>query len=296
MLRSVERVDPLTGTPVIVVPGRQDRPDESGGPWSGDGCPFCPGGTEAPAPYRVRWFPNRWPALPDGRCEVVLYSPDHRAGLAGLGVDGVDEVVGLWAERTAALGSRPDVGYVLVFENRGAEVGATISHPHGQIYAYERVPPVPARELQAERCALCALATDRPEELTVAEHGPWWTQVPAAAGWPYELLLAPQDHCPDLPAAAADGRSRAGLAGALVDACTRLDALFHRDMPYMMWIHQRPTDGGAWPGAHLHVHLAPVLRGPDLVRYTAAAELGGGILFNPVAPDQAAAQLRDVLA
>jgi UDPglucose--hexose-1-phosphate uridylyltransferase len=280
---AVERVDPLTGTPVIVVPERQGRPH--GGPE----CPFCPGGIEAPAPYRVRWFANRWPALPDDRCEVVLYTPDHDAGLAEIGVKGAEEVVELWAQRTAALGSRPDVNYVLVFENRGAEVGATISHPHGQIYAYDRVPPVPARELEAAECALCA---EPPEELVVARRGPWSAWVPAAAGWPYELVLAPGGHPPDLPAVAADPVLRGGLAAALVDTCSRLDGLFGAAMPYMLWVHQRPTDGRPWPGAHVHVHVAPVLRDAGVQRYVAGAELGGGILFNPVAPEDAAARLR----
>ena len=283
----MERVDPLTGTRVIVVPERQGRPGDGG-----TDCPFCPGGLEAPDPYRVRWFPNRWPALPDGRCEVVLYTPDHDATLADLGVPGVEEVVRLWAERTTALGSRPDVSYVLVFENRGAEVGATISHPHGQIYGYDRVPPVPARELEAAECTLC-LAPHR--DLVVARHGPWRAWVPRAAGWPYEVVLAPGTHTPDLPAVAADDGSRVGLAASLVDACGRLDGLFGTAMPYMLWIHQRPTDGGAWPTAHVHVHVAPVLRAPRVQRYVAGAELGGGILFNPVAPEDAAARLRATL-
>ena len=152
------RVDALTGTPVIMATHRQDRPN-----LPVTGCPFCVGGLEAPEPYDVRWFPNRWPSLGDGRAEVVLFSPDHDASLGGLGPAGVRRVVDLWAERTAALGARDDVAYVLVFENRGAEVGATIPHPHGQIYAFGEVPPVPARELaRAEARGGCALATKTP--------------------------------------------------------------------------------------------------------------------------------------
>ena len=122
----VER-DPLTGTPVVVVAGRQQRPLAPGA----DVCPFCPGGLEAPDRYDVRWFVNRWPPLPDDRCEVVLYTPDHDASFASLGTAGARRVVDVWTERCRALGSRGDVASVLVFENRGATVGATVAHPHG---------------------------------------------------------------------------------------------------------------------------------------------------------------------
>ena len=96
----------------------------------------------------MRWFPNRWPAMPDERCEVILYTPDHDATFWSLGPDAVRKVVDLWAERSERLGAREDISYVLVFENRGAEVGATITHPHGQIYAFDFVPEAPLRELE----------------------------------------------------------------------------------------------------------------------------------------------------
>ncbi|HZT68044.1 MAG TPA: hypothetical protein VFA11_19835 [Acidimicrobiales bacterium] len=275
------RFDPLSGTPVVVVSERQDRPH-----LPDSGCPFCVGGLEAPEPYEVRCFPNRWPALPDGRCEVVLYTPDHEATFSSLGRDGAERVVALWAERTRVLGDRPDVDYVLVFENRGPQVGATISHPHGQIYAYRDVPPVAATELAVTRCPLC-----RPPEqsLAVATAPGWTASVPAAAAWPYELLIAPAQHVPDLPSAAG---GRAGLAHVLVDSLARLDQLFDAPMPYMLWVHQRPTDGGEWPGAHLHVHVAPILRDRGVPRFVAAAELGAGVIFNPVEPARAAQRLR----
>ena len=149
------RTDPVTGIPTVIVGSRQGRPN-----LPADGCPFCGGGLEAPEPYRVRSFPNRWPALGDERCEVVLYTPDHDQTFWGLGVAGARLVVDLWAERTRVLGSRPDVDYVLVFENRGPQVGATIAHPYGQIYAYDRIPPVPLRALVEARQALEPMVAD----------------------------------------------------------------------------------------------------------------------------------------
>ena len=278
------RVDPLTGAQVRVVAARQDRPNQP----RTDQCPFCVGGIEAPEPYAVKAFPNRWPPMSDDRCEIVLYTPDHDATFASLGRVGARKVVDLWADRTATLGARDGVAYVLVFENRGPEVGATIPHPHGQIYAYDEIPPVPARELAQDGCGLCEAP---PAELVVHEAGGWRTHVPFAADWPYSLLVAPTAHVPDLPAL--DDAARDGLADALVDAFGRLDRLFDGPMPYMAWFHQRPTDGGRWPTAHLHLHVAPYLRSPGTPRFVAAAEVGAGIYFNPVAPESAAQSLRD---
>ncbi|HYF44987.1 MAG TPA: hypothetical protein VD926_02175 [Acidimicrobiales bacterium] len=278
------RVDPLTGAQVRIVAARQDRPNLP----SVVECPFCVGGLEAPEPYTVTAFPNRWPPMPDGRCEVVLYTPDHDASFGTLPLAQARLVVDLWADRTSSLGGRPDVAYVLVFENRGPEVGATIPHPHGQIYAYDEIPPVPARELAADGCVLCA---PPPAELLVHEERGWRTSVPAAADWPFGLLVAPDAHLPDLPAV--DDAGRDGLAAVLVDAFGRLDRLFDAPMPYMAWWHQRPTDGGDWPTAHVHLHVAPLLRAPVTPRFVAAAEVGGGIFFNPVAPEDAAARLRE---
>jgi len=276
------RVDLLTGAPVVIVGPRQDRPN-----LPTDACPFCPGGIEAPEPYRVRGFTNRWPPLADGRAEVVLYSPDHQATFASLGVDGARLVIDLWAERTHGLGSRPDVAYVLVFENRGAEVGATIAHPHGQIYAFADVPELPRRELGTGRCELCRI---EPGEQLVARAGGWRAWVPRAATWPYELLVAPVDHLPDLPAL--DDVARDDLATVLVDALGRLDRLFAAPMPYMLWVHQRPTDGQTWAVAHVHAHVAPLYRAAATPRFVAAGELGSGVYFNPVEPARAAEELR----
>lgn len=274
------RIDDLTRTSTYVVGARQGRPNRP----STD-CPFCVGGLEAPDPYEVRWFVNRWPSMGDDRCEMVLYTPDHDAELWSLGLDGARRVVDLWAERTAALGARDDVDYVLVFENRGAEVGATIPHPHGQIYAYPDIPPVPLRELLDG----VLRPDDVEDELVVATHGDWVTWVPYAPTWPYELRLAPRTEAPDLVDPRCD---RDGLAAALIDGLARLDQLFDAPMPYMLWVHQRPTDGGDWPGARVHVHICPLYRSPGVQRYVAAAEQGGGVYFDPVVPEDAAAQLR----
>jgi UDPglucose--hexose-1-phosphate uridylyltransferase len=276
------REDAHTGARVYVVRSRQARPN-----LPQTTCPFCPGGLEAPEPYEVRWFPNRWPAMPGGRCEVVLYTPDHEATFWSLGVPGARRVIDLWAERTAALGARDDLAYVLVFENRGAEVGATIPHPHGQIYAFDTIPDQPLIELERGECF--PSAGDR----LVATAPGWRAWVPEAPIFPHALTLAPDDPVPDLPTL--DDAGREGLAALLVDVLERLDRLFGEPIPYMLWIHQRPFDGGAWPQARLHVEIVSPWRAAGVPRYVAAGELGSGVFFNPVSPEQAARALRDAL-
>ena len=278
------RIDPLSGTPTRIVPSRQSRPN-----LPSDECPFCPGGLEAPEPYEVLAFPNRWPPMPDERAEILLYSPEHDADLGRLEPSQIRRLVDLWAERSAVLGARPDVDYVLIFENRGSEVGATIAHPHGQLYAFDTVPPAAARELTSSDADRALDAAHHVDRLVVASSS-WSAWVPAAAGWPYELLLAPGHEVADLPSLSPGDRD--GLALMLNEVVRRLDALFDAPMPYMMWIHQRPFDGAAWPGARLHLHIAPLLRAPGIQRFMAAGELGSGVLFNPVDPITAAAALR----
>jgi UDPglucose--hexose-1-phosphate uridylyltransferase len=274
------RVDPHSGALTFVVGSRQTRPN-----LPDELCPFCPGGIEAPEPYDVRWFPNRWPAMPDGRCEVILYTPRHDATFWGLGEEGALRVVELWAERTAALGARPDVEYVLVFENRGPEVGSTITHPHGQIYAFGFVPELPLRELERG-----SPFTDPGERLVATAPG-WRAWVPEAPIFPYGLALVPDEQVPDLPSL--DAAGRLGLARLLVDVLERLDRLFAAPTPYMLWIHQRPFDGGAWPDARLHVEVVTPWRAAGVPRYVAAGELGSGVYFNPVVPEDAARALRE---
>lgn len=282
------RIDPLTGDATYIVRKRQKRPN-----LPSTGCPFCVGGLESPEPYDVRAFKNRWPALPDGRAEVVLYSSEHDATFWELGVDGARKVIDLWADRTAELGERDDVDYVLVFENRGPEVGATITHPHGQIYAFDHVPTLPATEL--ERGAIDGtMAFDDPGDRLLTEAGAWQAWVPYAAAHPYAIRIAqtadPSAAAADLPSLDDEGRDF--LAAVLVDSLERLDALFDARTPYMMWIHQRPCDGGEWPQARLHIDIVSPWRAKGVMRFVAAGELGSGEYFNTVAPEAAAEALR----
>lgn len=281
------RIDPYLDTLVHVVGSRQGRPNRPGTA-GGDGCPFCPGGLEAPEPYDVRWFENRWPAMPGGRCDVVLYTSQHDATLWSLGRSGVRKVIDLWTERTTELARRDDVDYVLVFENRGAEVGATIPHPHGQIYAYDHVPDRPRRLLAAGW-----QPDPDPRERLIAEQPGWCAYVPFAPTYPLEVVLAPSTAIPDLEAL--DDRGRDAFADLLVDVFARLDRLFECPLPYMMWLMQRPTTANAaldHPAAWFHAQIVSPWRAAGVQRFIAAAEVACDEYFNPVDPEQLAARLR----
>lgn len=308
------RFDRLTREWVNIVGHRQDRPN-----LPAEGCPFCVGGLEAPEPYTVRAFTNRWPAMAPGpavdlapprepfarrpargAAEVVLYSPEHHGSLATLGQEQVRRIVDLWADRTEALLARPEVAYVLVFENRGPEVGATIHHPHGQIYAFPFVPPVPRRLLEVtaqhgDPVAAELAAEEADGTRVVAQAGSWVTYVPFASAYPYGVRIVPRTDVHRL--ADLDDAGRADLAAALADLTRRYDALFpetrEREVPfpYLMWVQQAPSPRPTAP-FRLHVQFAPPWRTAGLARFVASGEVGSGTPSNPVRPEDAAAALR----
>lgn len=289
------RYDTLTGEWVGIAGARHNRPN-----LPDTDCPFCVGGLEAPEPYDVKAFPNRWPMYTPGdpveldpsdghgpargASEIVLYSPEHDATLATMESGAVRRVVDLWSERTEALLARPEIEYVLVFENRGAEAGATIPHPHGQIYAFPYVPAVPRREAQLAMhgCPLCQqVEAERAGPRMISAQDGWLAYAPYASAWPYGALVVPEEHILGLPDL--DDTQRDGLAALLRDLLGRYNRRFERQFPYMLWVH---------PGVHLHLHVAPPLRSQRTMRWIAAGELGSGTLTNPIEPEQAAAELR----
>ena len=276
------RVDPVLGTIVHVVGTRQQRPN-----LPSTGCPFCVGGREAPEPYEVRAFPNRWPAMRGDRCEVVLYTPDHDATFPSLGVEGARRVVDLWAERTASLGARADVDYVLVFENRGPEVGATIAHPHGQIYAYDHVPARQSRRLAGH----WRPDPDPGERLVLAADG-WAACVPYAPTFPVALEVAPVHHVTDLPSMGDTDRDT--LAAVLIDVFARLDRLYGRPLPYMMWLNQRPTVAAGHEDAWFNIEIVSPWRSAGVPRFIAAAEIASDEFFNPLIPEDVAGRLSEL--
>ena len=277
------RTDSHLGTIVHIVADRQHRPN-----LPTKDCPFCVGGREAPLPYDVLSFPNRWPALGEGYCEVVLYSQHHDATLHSIGATAVRSVIDLWADRTTALRSLPHGEHVMVFENRGAEIGATISHPHGQIYAFDHVPHRSAQQLKAGW-----IPEADPADRLIYRNEYWTIYTEHASVFPINIRLAPTQCFPDIPSLSDEYRT--DLASIIVKLFAALDNLFETALPYMMWFNQAPRQSQNWPTAWLNMEIVSPWRAAHVPRYIAAVEVATQEYFNPVDPADVAARLRALM-
>ena len=237
-----------------------------------------------------------------GRCEVVCFTAEHEGSFADLPPRRVRTVLEAWADRSAALAAMPGIAQVFCFENRGEEIGVTLHHPHGQIYAYPFVTPRTA-QLQARASAHAAagrgnlfddvLAAEvAAGTRLVAGNGQWTAFVPAAARWPYEILIFPDRRVPDLPSLDEDQRSAFGplYAGVL----GRLRALFDGLPPYIAAWYQAPASGDQDRDRFaLHLRVMSVRRAPGKLKYLAGSESAMGVWINDVVPETAAQRLRD---
>lgn len=299
------RRDPLTGEWVTFAAHRMDRTFL---PAAAD-CPLCPSRsgseTEIPADdYDVVVFENRFPSYGSpGRCEVVAFTPQHDARFADLGHARTRTVVDALAARTAALSERPDVRQVFCFENRGAEIGVTLQHPHGQIYGYPFVPPRSQTLLDRVRDHRTRTGRSLHEDVLAAEvrdgtrivwSGEAWTAyVPVAARWPIEIHLVPHRDVPDL--AALGDRERNELAYAYRDLLARVDRFFPGvdRVPYIAAWHQAPTGDDRDLG-RLFCQIFSLRRAPDKLKYLAGSESAMGAWISDTTPERIAARLREV--
>jgi UDPglucose--hexose-1-phosphate uridylyltransferase len=275
--------------------------------------------TELPAgAYDVAVFENLFPTLslhpgappvtivptrPGlGACEVVVFTQDPAATLGGLPLWHLELLMDVWADRTTALGSVPGIEYVMPFENRGTDVGVTLNHPHGQIYAYPFVPPVPARELAEQAAYWQANGRGLLDDHVAAElrdgarvlyaSAEVAAFVPVCARYAYEVWVVPLRPAPSLPALTP--RARAEVARALKTVLLKFDGLWGRPFPYVMAVHQAPTDGRDHPEAHVHFEFYPAYRMPGRLKYLAGSELAAGVFTADTDPNEKAAELRAV--
>ena len=204
----------------------------------------------------------------------------------------------VWRQRYEELGARDDIAYVLIFENRGVEVGTTLHHPHGQIYGFPFVPPVAGLELAADArlggCAMCTLLGRELEagDRVVHSGDAVVAYVPFAARWPYETHVALREHRASL--AECTPAELAALASTLQALTRGYDRLFARPFPYVMVLHQAPTDGRR--AGHLHVEFYPPLRTATKLKYLAGSEQGAGTFLMDVMPEDSARALREAIA
>lgn len=320
------RYDVLTGEWVPLAAHRMGRMHLP----PADECPLCPAApgrapSEVPAAdYDVAVFENRFPSLsmrdagpagtvdgeelwPEraatGRTEVVCFTSDHDSSFAALSERQARTVVEAWADRTAELSTLDGVEQVFVFENRGPEIGVTLHHPHGQVYAYPYVTPRTARLLELagrhrERTGRSLLkdvldAEQRAGTRVVLRGERWTAYVPAAARWPVEVHLAPHRDVADLAELDADERDE--LAVVYLELLRRADRFFDRvtALPYIAGWHQAPVRQGRELG-RLHLQLFSVLRAPGKLKYLAGSESGMGAWVNDATPEGIAARFRDV--
>jgi UDPglucose--hexose-1-phosphate uridylyltransferase len=290
-------------------------------------CPLCPtepGGfpTEIEREhYDIVVFENKYPSfapdtgVPDepgsdltptapgrGVCEVVVYSDDHDATLASLDERRIGNLVEVWADRYDELGSRAEVEYVFIFENKGEAIGVTLHHPHGQIYGFPFIPPRPATELEAAEeykeqnggnCLHCdVLAQEREDGRRVVVEDEHFTAfIPFYAHFPFEVHVYARRCAPCI--ADLDANERRDLASVLKRLLVGYDALFGFSLPYMMVMHQAPTDGENYDGlAHFHIELYPPNRTGDKLKYQAGSETGAGAFVMDVLPEVSAETLR----
>jgi len=332
------RWNPLKREWVLVSPHRTQRP------WQGQtekpatpatvaydpACYLCPGNTRAgghqtPAYSGTNIFENDFAALRPGEspaqmdaggngllraetergvCRVICFDPRHDLTLATMDLAAIRRVVDVWTEQAAELGARPDIGYVQIFENRGAMMGASNPHPHGQIWSTEHLPNEPALELaaQLEYAAThpSTLLADyltlelQQNERIVAHNESWVALVPFWAVWPFELLLLPRRRVAQLheltPQESDD------LAAILQIVTRGYNQVFETPFPYSMGLHPAPSDGAAHPEWHLHAHFfPPLLRSATVRKFMVGFELLGSPQRD-ITPESAAETLRHAIS
>lgn len=313
------RYHPFLDQWVITATHRQDRTFLP----PADYCPLCPtrpGGfpTEVPREsYDIVVFENKFPSLSphppqpevtgtpltpvrpsEGVCEVVCYSQVHDSTFATLPYSQVRKLARVWRERYLELSAREDVDYVFIFENKGKEIGVTLGHPHGQIYAYPFVPPVPRVELESERRhfehakkPLMASVLDESTPTFVHENDRFVAFVPFFARYPYEVYVTTRDHLPSL--GEMDAAHLDDLAEALLAVTRKFDRLFGFSLPYIMLMHQAPAIPG-YDFNWFHVEFYPPYRTANKLKYLAGSEAGAGAFINDTLPEVTSATLRGI--
>src|SRR5690606_17445453 len=316
------RRDPLTGEWVAMATHRQTRTYKP----PADLCPLCPSAPGKPSEvpesdYDVVVFENRFPSfaqgVPDtppatieeagivpvapgkGRCEVVCFTSDHGGSFGQLSPTRVRTVVDAWADRTAALSVTDGVRQVFPFENRGEQIGVTLSHPHGQIYGYPYVTPRTQRLIASidaigPELFQRILATEQASERVVLRGEHWTAFVPFAARWPIEVHMLPHRQVTDF--AATNGAERDELATLYLRLLRGIDNIYDTPTPYIAAWHQAPVSHPARDDIRLMLQVTSPRRAADKLKYLAGSEAAMGAWIGDVAPEHSAELVRDGIA
>ncbi|WP_217242439.1 galactose-1-phosphate uridylyltransferase [Streptomyces sp. AC555_RSS877] len=308
------RRDVLLGDEVAIASHRQGRIYHP----PADECPLCPSQgdrlSEIPdSSYDAVVFENRFPSLAgdSGRCEVVCFTSDHNASFADLTEEQARLVLDAWTDRTSELSHLPSVEQVFCFENRGAEIGVTLGHPHGQIYAYPFTTPRTALMLRSvaahkeatggENLFDAILERELADARVVLETEHWVAFVPYAAHWPYEVHLYPKRRVPDL--LGLDEEARTEFPQVYLELLRRFDRIFGEGeppTPYIAAWHQAPFgalenfEGVSRDDFALHLELFTIRRTSGKLKFLAGSESGMNVFINDIRPEAAAERLREV--
>jgi len=311
------RFNPLTKDWVMIASHRQNRPQ-----MPKDWCPFCPNpdNDKIKEPYEVLKYDNDFPALsqnppvPDdvatgvyktmpgyGKCEVILYSPEHTTTLPELEVSHIKKLVDLWQNRFVELSKDEKIKYVFIFENRGEVVGVTMPHPHGQIYGYSYIPKKIELELDSSKehfdktgnCLICDMLKEEIafKQRVIIENEHFITFLPFYSEYPYGVYIAAKKHMQNL--SQFTDEEKASLADILKKTVGMLDSLFDYKFPYMMCMHQDPVNSEDCSDYyHFHIEFFPPMRSKDKQKFNASSETGVWAHCNTTAPEVVSDELR----
>lgn len=270
--------------------------------------------TEMPAGnYEVAVFENLFPSMNEstleapplsvptkpakGICEVVVFTQDPETTLGHLPLDRVLLVFKVWADRTVELAKHEDIQYVMPFENKGVEMGVTLHHPHGQIYAYTFIPPVQERILESMKMhprgkLLEEIISEEKKDgrRIIFETDQVIAFIPPCARYSYETWIAPKKSFQHLHQM--DPAMMREMAIVLKTLLLKFDGLWEKPFPYLMTLFQAPVDGNDYPFAHLHLQITPPYRSKDRLKYLAGTELGAGVFVNDSFPEEKAKELQ----
>ena len=317
------RWNPMLEEWVITATHRQDRTFL---PPAGF-CPLCPTKkgkfpTEIPDDnYEIAVFENKFPSLnrnapvpavkgnklykvkkAQGICEVIVYSSKHNTTLADRPVDEIYKLIKVWKDRYAELGARKFIKYVYIFENKGTAIGVTLHHPHGQIYAFPFIPPKIGTELKAakkyfnknKKCLFCDILKEenKVKDRIICKTKFFTALIPFYAKYPYEVHIISSKHKTSL-AEFNEGEMQ-DLSVMLKTMLLKLDKLFGFSLPYMMVMHQAPTDGKKHLYTHWHIEFYPPNRTATKLKYLAGCESGAGSFINDTLAEEKAGELRKI--
>lgn len=311
------RFNPMTGEWVMISSGRKGRPIHS----EFKGCPLCPGNIELEQDYDLAVFENRFPALvkkpspplnsgspllkskpSNGVCEVIMYTSVHNSSLAEMPLLQIENLIDVWEDRIIDLYSNPMIKYIFIFENKGEEVGATLSHPHGQLYAFPFLPLRIKTKLKNmkdyiskhHRCMLCDLIKEEEQldKRIVFQNNFFIALVPYYARFPYEVHVLSKRHLGSI--IEMNELEKKSFAEILQSVTRKYDKIFQRSCPYMMALFISPSEQDKYDYFHFHVEFCPPLRDKNKIKWMASVETATWQFINPSSPEEIAAELRSV--